>query len=328
VFVGEAPGRLGADRTQIPFFGDQTGKNFERLLKVSGFTRDEIFITNAVLCNPRDDKGNNATPKNEEIQKCSLYLSLVIDIIKPKIIVTLGQSALNALDAIKSHSFILKESVAKPVNWADYTVIPMYHPGPRALIHRNFTAQIGDFQVLNDILDSSKPEKQSDNEKRLPLFDPFEPTLSQKIIYNFVYKLGMISKFKIAKLLYLLDWQEFESTGNIMTGYYYIFQQNGPLATGLTKSLDEMEGHELSFRWVTDVPSYIPGRSIRTSMDLPTEINNKVETILKKYGDHSDKDIKISAYLTKPVKAILRRKNNGESVLNQPVFIISKPWNQ
>ena len=65
IFIGEAPGRLGADRTGIPFYGDQAGQNFERLLQFAGLTRQQVFITNAVLCNPRDKKGNNSAPKKK-----------------------------------------------------------------------------------------------------------------------------------------------------------------------------------------------------------------------------------------------------------------------
>ena len=82
IFIGEAPGRLGADRTGIPFYGDQAGQNFERLLQSTGLTRQQVFITNAVLCNPRDEKGNNSPPNKEEVRNCSLHLSILIDIIE------------------------------------------------------------------------------------------------------------------------------------------------------------------------------------------------------------------------------------------------------
>ena len=62
MFVGEAPGRLGADRTTIPFHGDKAGDNFARLLELASISRSQIFVTNAVLCNPRDVQGNNASP--------------------------------------------------------------------------------------------------------------------------------------------------------------------------------------------------------------------------------------------------------------------------
>src|SRR3989440_10157241 len=62
LFIGEAPGRKGADRTRIPFSGDQSGKNFERFLSSIGLTRGEIFITSAALCNPRKPSGANRRP--------------------------------------------------------------------------------------------------------------------------------------------------------------------------------------------------------------------------------------------------------------------------
>src|SRR5215210_6763797 len=59
MFLGEAPGRQGGDRTRIPFSGDQSGRNFARYLLSINLTREEIFITNAALCNPRKPSGAN-----------------------------------------------------------------------------------------------------------------------------------------------------------------------------------------------------------------------------------------------------------------------------
>src|SRR5438034_8738411 len=59
MFIGEAPGRKGADRTRTPFSGDQSGKNFERFIGSIGLDRSEIFITSAALCNPRSPTGAN-----------------------------------------------------------------------------------------------------------------------------------------------------------------------------------------------------------------------------------------------------------------------------
>ena len=61
MFIGEAPGRKGADRTRIPFSGDQSGKNFDRFLASIGLKRSQIFITSAALCNPRTTTGANPT---------------------------------------------------------------------------------------------------------------------------------------------------------------------------------------------------------------------------------------------------------------------------
>src|SRR5215468_3287496 len=68
MFIGEAPGRKGADRTRIPFSGDQSGNNFDRLLAAAGLNRGEIFITSAALCNPRSASGANRQPSSETVQ--------------------------------------------------------------------------------------------------------------------------------------------------------------------------------------------------------------------------------------------------------------------
>src|SRR4051794_39073251 len=60
LFVAEAPGRFGGDRTGVPLHGDRSGAIFEALLAAAGLSRAEIFVTNAVLCNPRDPAGRNA----------------------------------------------------------------------------------------------------------------------------------------------------------------------------------------------------------------------------------------------------------------------------
>src|SRR5262249_13771359 len=81
MFIAEAPGRNGADRTRIPFHGDTSGRNFESLLASIKLTRDEIFITNAVLCSPRKPSGANDKPTRSEIRNCSDFLRRHIDLI-------------------------------------------------------------------------------------------------------------------------------------------------------------------------------------------------------------------------------------------------------
>src|SRR4051812_17781241 len=61
-FIAEAPGRQGADRTRRPFYGDKSGANFQQLLDSVGLTREEIFITNAVMCSPRTATDANRKP--------------------------------------------------------------------------------------------------------------------------------------------------------------------------------------------------------------------------------------------------------------------------
>ena len=152
VFIAEAPGRLGADKFGIPLFGDQAGRNFEMLIASTGLNRGSIFITNAVLCNPRTPGGNNDSPTMPEIRNCSQYLSETLDIIKPKYIVPLGAVALASLNAIKPHQIKLSEGVGKLYSWNGYQVYPLFHPGPRAFIWRPKYRQEEDYLALANLL--------------------------------------------------------------------------------------------------------------------------------------------------------------------------------
>lgn len=152
MFIAEAPGRLGADKFGIPLYGDQTGRNFEMLLASAGLVRDSIFITNAVLCNPRTSKGNNDSPKMAEIRNCSDYLKQILEIIKPKYVIPLGRVALASLNAIEPHGIRLSQGVGKVFPWHGCLVYPLFHPGPRAFVWRTKAQQMEDYGVLAQLL--------------------------------------------------------------------------------------------------------------------------------------------------------------------------------
>ncbi len=148
MFIAEAPGRNGADRTRIPIHGDPTGVNFERLLDSVGWARPSVFVTNCVLCNPRDEAGNNDSPTYREIEMCSFNLEQTIRLVKPRVIATLGVKALDALKFIESHEHELSKCVANPMIWWKHGLFPLYHQSPRALIHRSMQQQEKDFAEL------------------------------------------------------------------------------------------------------------------------------------------------------------------------------------
>ena len=148
-FVGEAPGRKGADRTRIPFSGDQSGKNFERFLSSIGLARAEIFITSAALCNPRKPSGANRRPSAREISNCSGFLGRAIALVNPQVVVTLGGVALDALKQVHYHELNLKEHAGKIHRWQGRVLVPLYHPSPQVLItSRDERAQLRDYQVV------------------------------------------------------------------------------------------------------------------------------------------------------------------------------------
>ena len=149
MFIGEAPGRKGADRTRVPFSGDQSGKNFERFLASIDLKRSSIFITSAALCNPRTDSGANRRPKSSEIRNCSDFLKRSIALVDPRVVVTLGTVALEALKLVHYHDFNLKNDAGRICGWNSRLLVPLYHPSPQVLItSRKEAAQLRDYQVV------------------------------------------------------------------------------------------------------------------------------------------------------------------------------------
>jgi DNA polymerase len=153
MFIGEAPGRKGADQTRIPFSGDQSGKNFDRFLDSIGLTRENIFITSAALCNPRTESGINRKPSKTEVQNCSYFLRQTLEVVNPQVVVTLGSVALDALKAIEPHDLRLRDSAAQIYRWNGRLLVPIYHPSPQVLAsHRREAQQLNDYMIVRDAI--------------------------------------------------------------------------------------------------------------------------------------------------------------------------------
>ncbi len=152
IFIGEAPGRHGGEQSGVPFSGDQAGRNFEQLLAIAGLSRTEIFITNAALCNPRDQQGRNRTPTTGEVANCNQLLARQLALIPAPFIVTLGAVALRALGRIAAHQCALRTAVGQVVCWQGRLLIPLYHPGSRAQLTRSFAQQSTDFAALGALI--------------------------------------------------------------------------------------------------------------------------------------------------------------------------------
>jgi len=91
IFVGEAPGK-NEDMKGEPFIGI-AGKKLSIALENAGIARDDVYITNIVKCRPP----KNRVPTTNERNTCQNYLKKEIEIIKPKIICILGNTAFNSL---------------------------------------------------------------------------------------------------------------------------------------------------------------------------------------------------------------------------------------
>jgi uracil-DNA glycosylase family 4 len=152
MFVGEAPGRHGAGKSGVPFLGDESGRRFESLLAEAGLSRQEVFVTNAVLCNPLHPNGNNRRPKTSEVKRCLSHLQAQIEAVDPDLVVALGEVALSALSRLEAHGLRLRDAPAQPVPWLHRRLLALYHPGRRALVHRGEALQRKDWQELGMFL--------------------------------------------------------------------------------------------------------------------------------------------------------------------------------
>jgi uracil-DNA glycosylase family 4 len=152
MFVGEAPGRLGAGRTGVPFSGDESGRRFEAFLAIAGLRRHDVFVTNALLCNPLDDLGRNRRPLLSEVRRCLPFLRQQVLAVDASVVVALGDVALRALALIEPHGASLREHRGQAVPWFGRALVPLYHPGRRSTVQRRDEHQRGDWLRLGQLL--------------------------------------------------------------------------------------------------------------------------------------------------------------------------------
>ncbi len=119
MIIGEGPGEEEDNRGK-PFVG-KAGQLLTLMLNSIGIDRDKVFITNVVKCRPP----NNRNPQEDEIKKCSPFLMRQIDIINPKIIITLGNFATKFILKTEKGISSLRGTIIKMDN---RIVIPTYHP--------------------------------------------------------------------------------------------------------------------------------------------------------------------------------------------------------
>jgi len=129
ILIGEAPGRR-EDETGRPFVGP-AGQLLNALLAKAGLRREEVYITNVVKCRPP----GNRDPTKDEINACLPYLITQLEIIKPKLIITLGRYAGGVIYSLLGRPWrgmdsthgVTVEGVLRPIGLR-VKVIATYHP--------------------------------------------------------------------------------------------------------------------------------------------------------------------------------------------------------
>ena len=146
LFVGEGPG-FHEDQQSRPFIGP-AGKFLEELLASISLRRDQVFITNIVKCRPP----NNRDPLPSEIEACQKYLKRQIELIRPKVIVSLGRIAL----AWFSPGDKISKAHGQVKVMDGIYFIPIYHPA--AALHAGNMRKVieEDFKKIPAVIDRAR----------------------------------------------------------------------------------------------------------------------------------------------------------------------------
>lgn len=119
MFIGEAPGEE-EDIYGRPFVG-KAGKLLDQLIERIGLRREDVYICNILKCRPP----NNRDPEEKEIASCRDYLLSQIELIRPKIISTLGRHAYNTLLGVDER---ITKVRGKLKEYRGMMLLPTYHP--------------------------------------------------------------------------------------------------------------------------------------------------------------------------------------------------------
>jgi len=121
MFVGEGPG-ADEDLQGVAFIG-RAGQLLTRLIVRMGYRREDVFIANVVKCRPPD----NRKPLPDEMKACLPYLQAQIALLKPKVIVTLGATALEGLIRAQNKILITRMR-GQWLSYEDIPLMPTFHP--------------------------------------------------------------------------------------------------------------------------------------------------------------------------------------------------------
>ncbi len=150
ILIGEAPG-ANEDKTGIPFCG-KSGDFLDEMLNRAGIKREDVYICNLLKCRPP----KNRDPNSKELKACTPYLDRQIELIKPKVISSLGRYSMEFL--MKKYG--LDEQLDKisnihgqvfDVKSLNLKLVPLYHPAVAVYNANMKDTLIEDFKILKDI---------------------------------------------------------------------------------------------------------------------------------------------------------------------------------
>jgi len=195
MLIGLAPGRDGADMTGIPFTRDPSGLLIDEMLRNAGISRElDVYITNLVKCNPKDNKGRNRPPSNVEINACWPYLKEEIELMNPKIIIPLGKKASELF--IRDKKTQMNKIHGKIYNIDNKVVIPFIHPSYVIRGAYDKSTYLNEFKSIGKFF-----FKLIENDSKLSRFDFLLMILKNSISNNIPGEI--VGKTRLQKYIFL-----------------------------------------------------------------------------------------------------------------------------
>jgi len=147
MFVGEAPG-FHEDKQGFPFVG-QAGKLLDQLLAGIDLTRDMVFVANVLKCRPP----GNRDPMPDEIEACESHLFRQVELIRPKVVATLGNFSTKLLSG-KQLGITRVHGQVQQVTLGGRSVLlyPLYHPAAALYTPAMLKVLQEDFRRIPDLL--------------------------------------------------------------------------------------------------------------------------------------------------------------------------------
>ncbi len=156
LLLGEAPG-ANEDRQGVPFCG-MSGKVLDELLISAGLQRENVLITNTILCRPE----NNRNPAKEEVENCRERLDKLIALLKPKVIVTIGNFATERILGKTGINSLRGKVFATSINGRKIKVVPVIHPASYLYSGRNpemLEKMKADFRSVAEVIKEKNGQK-------------------------------------------------------------------------------------------------------------------------------------------------------------------------
>jgi uracil-DNA glycosylase len=153
MFVGEAPG-AEEDRQGLPFVG-RAGALLTELLGEIGLPREDVWITNVLRCRPP----GNRDPQPLEVESCQPYTHGQIQLIRPRVIATLGNFATRLLTGTRTPiSRVRGTPQVHTIAGLPVFLMPLFHPAAALRTPGLVEALREDFRKLPDLLAEPLPE--------------------------------------------------------------------------------------------------------------------------------------------------------------------------